>query len=204
MDHPVGEDHSGEVTALLAQLKAGNQQAASKLISVVYKELHRLAEAYMRRERVDHTLQPTALVHEAFIKLVQHHSIDWQSRAHFFGIAAQVMRRILVDHARGHLRQKRGGLQRPLPMDETLVFAPEQSEELLQLDEALQRLAELDPRQGKIVELRFFGGLTVEQTADLLGISPKTVKRDWSMAKAWLHGELKASHGDAKGQLGRS
>ena len=171
---------------------------------MVYKELHRLAEAYMRRERVDHTLQPTALVHEAFIKLVQHHSIDWQSRAHFFGIAAQVMRRVLVDHARGHLRQKRGGVQRRVAMDETLVFAPEQSEELLQLDEALERLAELDPRQGKIVELRFFGGLTVEQTADLLGISPKTVKRDWSMAKAWLHGELKASHGDAKGQLGRS
>jgi RNA polymerase sigma-70 factor (ECF subfamily) len=204
MDHRAGDEHCGEVTALLTQLSKGNQEAADKLIPLVYKELHRLAEAYMRRERVDHTLQPTALVHEAFIKLVQHHSIDWQSRAHFFGIAAQVMRRVLVDHARGHLRQKRGGVQRRVAMDETLVFAPEQSEELLQLDEALERLAELDPRQGKIVELRFFGGLTVEQTADLLGISPKTVKRDWSMAKAWLHGELKASHGDAKGQLGRS
>ena len=157
MDHRAGDEHCGEVTALLTQLSKGNQEAADKLIPLVYKELHRLAEAYMRRERVDHTLQPTALVHEAFIKLVQHHSIDWQSRAHFFGIAAQVMRRVLVDHARGHLREKRGGVQRPVAMDETLVFAPEQSEELLQLDEALERLAELDPRQGKIVELRFCG-----------------------------------------------
>jgi RNA polymerase sigma-70 factor, ECF subfamily len=156
----------------------------------------------MRRERINHTLQPTALVNEAFIKMVQQHSVDWQNREHFFGIAAQVMRRILVDHARGHLRGKRGGGQRPVAMDETLVFAPEQSEELLKLDEALERLTKLDPRQGKIVELRFFGGLTVEQTADLLGISPKTVKRDWSMAKAWLHGELRASDGDAKGELG--
>lgn len=202
MNHAEGEDHAGEVTALLTQLAKGNQEAASSLIPLVYKELHRLAGAYMRRERIDHTLQPTALVHEAFIKLVQHHSIDWQSRAHFFGIAAQVMRRILVDHARGHLRDKRGGGQRAVPIDEVLVFAPEQSQELLKLDDALQRLTQLDPRQGKIVELRFFGGLTVEQTADLLGISPKTVKRDWSMAKAWLHGELKACHGDATGQLG--
>jgi RNA polymerase sigma-70 factor (ECF subfamily) len=202
MDNPAGEDHSGPVTALLAQLKKGNQEAASKLIPLVYKELHRLARAYMRRERFDHTLQPTALVHEAYIKLVQQPSIDWQSRAHFFGIAAQVMRRILVDHARGHLREKRGGGQRAVPIDEALAFAPEQSGELLKLDEALERLTKLDPRQGKIVELRFFGGLTVEQTADLLGISPKTVKRDWSMAKAWLHGELKATHGDTTGQLG--
>jgi RNA polymerase sigma factor (TIGR02999 family) len=138
------------------------------------------------------------------LKLIQQRSIDWQSRAHFFGIAAQVMRRILVDHARGHLREKRGGGERPVPMDEALVFAPEQSVELLKLDQALERLTKLDPRQGKIVELRFFGGLTVEQTADLLGISPKTVKRDWSMAKAWLHGELKASHGNTTGQLGGS
>ena len=191
-----------DVTALLGQLAKGNDAAASKLIPVVYKELRRLAGGYMRRERIDHTLQPTALVHEAYLKLVKQHSVDWQSREHFFGIAAQVMRRILVDHARGHLREKRGGGQRPVAMDEALVFAPEQSEELLKLDEALERLTKLDPRQGRIVELRFFGGLTVEQTADLLGISPKTVKRDWSMAKAWLHGELKVSHGDAKGQLG--
>ena len=202
MDRPTCEDPGGEITALLAQLGNGNQEVAPKLIPLVYKELHRLAGAYMQRERVDHTLQPTALVHEAYIKLIQQHSIDWQSRAHFFGIAAQVMRRILVDHARGHLREKRGGGQTAVPIDETLVFAPEQSGELLKLNEALERLTRVDPRQGKIVELRFFGGLTVQQTADLLEISPKTVKRDWSMAKAWLHGELKATHGDTAGQLG--
>ncbi len=174
------------------------------MIPLVYAELRRLAASYMRRERVDHTLQPTALVHEAYLKLVEQRSVDWQSRAHFFGIAAQVMRRILVDHARGYLRDKRGGGQKPVPIDEALVFAPEQSMELVKIDEALERLTKLDPRQGKIVELRFFGGLTVEQTADLLGISEKTVKRDWSMAKAWLRGELKASHGDTTGQLGGS
>jgi RNA polymerase sigma factor (TIGR02999 family) len=144
----------------------------------------------MRGERNEHTLQATALVHEAYLKLVEQRSTDWQSRAHFFGIAAQLMRRILIDHARGHLRGKRGGGQRPVPLDEALVFSPEESEEFVRLDEALDRLAKFDPRQAKIVELRYFGGLTVEETADLLGISPKTVKRDWSVAKAWLHGEL--------------
>jgi len=193
-----------DVTVLLTQLTKGNDEAASKLIPLVYAELRRLAGGYMRRERSDHTLQPTALVHEAYLKLVEQRSVDWQSRAHFFGIAAQVMRRILVDHARGYLRDKRGGGQKPVPIDEALVFAPEQSLELIKIDEALERLTQLDPRQGKIVELRFFGGLTVEQTADLLNISPKTVKRDWSMAKAWLHGELKASHGDTARQLGGS
>jgi len=193
-----------DVTILLGELKKGNEDAASKLMPLVYSELRRLAGGYMRRERSDHTLQPTALVNEAYLKLVEQRSVDWQSRAHFFGIAAQLMRRILVDHARGHLRDKRGGGQIPVPIDEALVFAPEQSQELVKLDEALERLTQLDPRQGKIVELRFFGGLTVEQTAELLGISPKTVKRDWSMAKAWLHGELKASHGDTAGKLGGS
>ena len=158
----------------------------------------------MRRERGDHTLQPTALVNEAYLKLVEQRSVDWQSRSHFFGIAAQVMRRILVDHARGHMRDKRGGGQKPVPIDEALVFAPEQSEEFLKLNEALEPLTKLDGRQGKIVELRFFEGLTVEQTAELMGISPKTVKWDWSMAKAWLHGEMKTIHGDRTGQLGGS
>jgi RNA polymerase sigma-70 factor (ECF subfamily) len=144
MDHPVGEDHGGEVTALLAQLGKGNQEAASRLIPLVYKELHTVA--YMRRERIDHTLQPTALVHEAYIKLVQQHSVDWQSRSHFFGIAAQVMRRVLVDHARGYLREKRGGGQRPVPIDGALAFAPEQSGELLKLDEALERLSSIRGR----------------------------------------------------------
>jgi len=156
----------------------------------------------MRHERSDHTLQPTALVHEAYLKLIQQRSVDWQSRAHFFGVAAQVMRRILVDHARGHLREKRGAGQRAVPIDEALAFTPEQSEELVKLDQSLERLTQIDARQGKIVELRFFGGLTVEQTADLLDISPKTVKRDWSMAKAWLHGDLKRSRGCAPEEMG--
>jgi RNA polymerase sigma-70 factor (ECF subfamily) len=193
-----------DVTGLLAEWAKGNEEAPSKLIPLVYGELRRLAGSYMQRERSDHTLQPTALVHEAYLKLVEQRSVDWQSRAHFFGIAAQVMRRLLVDHARRHLREKRGGRQKAVPMDEEFAFAPEQSLELIKLDQALERLTELDARQGKIVELRFFGGLTVEQTADLLRISPKTVKRDWSMARAWLHGELKASHGNIAPEMGNS
>jgi RNA polymerase sigma factor (TIGR02999 family) len=198
MDQPDRED----VTILLAELTKGNKEAASKLIPMVYDELRRLAESYMRRERGDHTLQATALVHEAYLKLVEQRSVDWRSRAHFFGIAAQVMRRILVDHARGHLREKRGGELQEVPMDEALEFAPAQSLELIKLDEALARLTKLDPRQGKIVELRFFGGLTVEQTAELLGISPKTVKRDWSVAKAWLYSEVRQTDGDVPGAMG--
>src|SRR5262252_4941328 len=173
----------GEVTVLLGELTKGNEEAAGKLIPLVYAELRRLAGSYMRKERVDHTLQATALVHEAYLKLVEQRAVDWQGRAHFFGIAAQMMRRILIDHARGHLRNKRGGGERPLPLDENLVFAPEQSLDLVKLDESLQRLARLDPRQAKIVELRFFCGLTVEQAAEVLGVSAKTVKRDWSVAK---------------------
>lgn len=198
MDHLGQED----VTILLVELTKGNKAAAPKLIPMVYEELRRLADGYMRRERGDHTLQATALVHEAYLKLVEQRSVDWKSRAHFFGIAAQVMRRILVDHARGHLRGKRGAGLQEVPIDEALVFVPEQSLELIKLDEALERLTKLDPRQGKIVELRFFGGLTVEQTADLLGISPKTVKRDWSIAKAWLHGEVRQTDGDIPGAMG--
>jgi RNA polymerase sigma-70 factor (ECF subfamily) len=191
-----------DVTALLSELVGGNHDAVEKLVPLVYHELKRLAGSYMRRERTDHTLQATALVHEAYLKLVEQRSVDWQSRAHFFGIAAQVMRRILIDHARGHLRNKRGGGVRPVPLDENLAFAPEQSLELIKLDQALDRLAELDQRQSKIVELRFFGGLSVEETAEFLGISPKTVKRDWSVAKAWLHGELKAHYGNTPRPLG--
>jgi RNA polymerase sigma-70 factor (ECF subfamily) len=199
----MGPNHE-DVTVLLAQLTKGNEEAAARLIPLVYDELRRLAGGYMRRERSDHTLQATALVHEAYLKLVEQRSVDWQSRAHFLGIAAQMMRRILIDHARGHLREKRGGGRRAVPIDDALVFAPEQSLELIKLDHALQRLTKLDPRQGKIVELRFFGGLTVEQTADVLGISEKTVKREWSMAKAWLHGDLKANHGNTAGEVGGS
>jgi RNA polymerase sigma-70 factor, ECF subfamily len=182
----------GEVTALLAEFSKGKDEAASQLIPLVYAELRKLASGCMRRERPDHTLQPTALVHEAYIKLLQQRSFEWQSRAHFYAIAAKIMRRILVDHARAHLREKRGAGNRPIPLDGNLVFAPEQSEDLLNLNQALDQLGQLDPRQARIVELRFFAGLTVDEAAELMEISPKTVKRDWSMAKAWLHGELKA------------
>jgi RNA polymerase sigma-70 factor (ECF subfamily) len=196
------ESSPGDVTVLLTKLQNGDEGAASKLIPLLYDELRRLARGYMRRERPEHTLQATALVHEAYIRLVNESPVNWQGRSHFVGIAANVMRRILIDHARGHLRAKRGGNQHPVSLDEALVFSPAKSAELLHLDEGLKRLAEIDPRQSKIVELRFFGGLSVEETAAHLGISPKTVKRDWSVAKAWLHGFLKESNEDFSGEMG--
>ena len=200
---------SVDVTALLGELSKGKPEAADRLIPVVYNELRRLADSYMRREREGHTLQATALVHEAYMKLVEQRSVNWQSRAHFFGIAAQIMRRLLVDHARGRLRDKRGGGQFLVPLDDALVFSPEQfsaeqSSAMVELDSALDRLAAMDPRQARIVELRFFAGLTVEEAAEVLGISPKTVKRDWSVAKAWLHGELKAAYDAGAGEVGAS
>ena len=186
---------SQEVTLLLTALTRGDDGAASKLIPVVYAELRRLAGSYMRRERVDHTLQATALVHEAYLKLIEQRSANWQSRAHFFGVAAQLMRRILIDHARGHTRQKRGGEQKKVSLDEAFVFSEKQADELLAVDDSLNRLAEIDPRQARVVELRFFGGLSVEEAAEVLGVSPKTIKRDWSVAKAWLYADLKERHG---------
>jgi RNA polymerase sigma-70 factor, ECF subfamily len=191
-----------DVTALLAQLTRGDREAVSNLLPVVYKELRQVAGRYMRQERPDHTLQATALVHEAYIKLVSHGTGNWENRAHFFAVAAQVMRHILVDHARSHQRDKRGNGQPHVELQEGLVVAPAQLTDLVEIDTALQRLAEVDSRQAKIVELRFFGGLTVEETAVVLDISPKTVKRDWSVAKAWLHGELKQSHGNVVGEVG--
>jgi RNA polymerase sigma-70 factor (ECF subfamily) len=196
------ERTSKDVTVLRAEVTKADQQAASKLIPLVYDEVRRLAGRYMRHERADHTLQATALVHGTYLKLVQHESVDWQNRAYFFGIAARVMRHILVDHARGHGREKRGAGQQFVLLGEALVFSPERSGELLKLDESLQRLTKIDPRQGRIVELRFFGGLTVEETAHVLGISPKTVKREWSVAKAWLHADLRQNHGNRTGKLG--
>jgi RNA polymerase sigma factor (TIGR02999 family) len=148
-------------------------------------------------------LQATALVHEAYLKLVEQRSANWQNRAHFFGIAAQLMRRILIDHARGHLREKRGGGQQAIPLDDAVVFSPAQAFELLLVDESLERLNKFDPRQAKIVEMRFFAGLTVEEIAEVMGISTKTVKRDWSVAKAWLHGDLKQNqHGHTTPKVG--
>jgi RNA polymerase sigma-70 factor, ECF subfamily len=196
------ESAPADVTALLSELAQGNQAAAEKLVPLVYDELKRLARGYMRKERPDHTLQTTALVHEAYLKLVRQRRTDWQCRSHFFGIAAQMMRRILLDHARGHLRHKRSGERQILPLDEALTFSAEQSEELVKLNAALERLSAIDPRQSKIVELRFFGGLSVKETSEILDISPKTVKRDWCMAKAWLHGELRHSDGEIPGARG--
>ena len=202
MENGWTDSRQAEVTALLSQCANGSQEAADKLIPVVYDELKRLARDYMRRENPSHTLQTTALVHEAYLKLVQQKDVNWQGRAHFIGVAAQLMRRILIDHAKGRLREKRGGEQVAVPLNEALTFSPERSEEILKLDEALERLSKLDARQSRIVELRFFGGLTIEETAEFLGISPKTVKRDWTVAKTWLRSELRCTDGDISKPVG--
>jgi RNA polymerase sigma-70 factor, ECF subfamily len=186
---------SQEVTMLLSALTNGEEGAASKLIPVVYDELRRLAGSYMRRERVDHTLQATALVNEAYLKLIEQRAVNWQSRAHFFGVAAQLMRRILIDYARGHTREKRGGEQKKVSLDEVILFSEQQADELLAVDDSLNLLEKMDPRQARVVELRFFAGLSVEEAAEALGVSPKTVKRDWSVAKAWLYADLKERYG---------
>jgi len=187
---------AGEVTQFLADLQDGRPDAASKLLPLVYEELRRLAGQQMRQERADHTLQATALVHEAYLRLVNHPDRSWQSRAHFISVAAQVMRRILIDYARGRRAAKRGHEPHKVSLEEPLLFSEEQSEDLLALNAALERLAQFDERVSRIVELRFFGGLTVEEAAEVLGVSPKTVKRDWSVARAWLHRELTENRGD--------
>ena len=188
---PIVTRKPGDVTQLLMELRAGEAGAEGRLVEAVYWELRRMAVAYMRRERHDHTLQPTALVHEAYMRLIDQRGKDWQNRAHFFGVAAHVMRRILVDHARSRRTTKRGGAARKVELDEAAGLSIERSEELLAIDEALSRLARVDERQARIVELRFFGGLSEEETADVLGISSRTVKRDWNVAKAWLFAEIK-------------
>ena len=190
------ESVSPDVTSLLKKLSEGNQDAAHQLIPVIYQELHRLAAGHLRYERPDHTLQPTALVHEAYIKLVAQRNTDWQSRAHFFAVASKLMRRILVDYARRHLRAKRGGGQEKLALDDVLLVSTERPDNMLALDESLTRLEKLDARQGRIVELRYFGGLKIEEVAEILSISPTTVRREWTSAKAWLYGELKERNGD--------
>jgi len=179
-----------QVTTLLRRITAGDSSAASEVVPLIYDELRRLAMHFMARERTDHTLQPTALVHEAYLRLVDQREADWQNRAHFFGAAAQVMRRILIDWARARLTEKRGGNAPRSSLDESLTFSVDRPETLVRLDEALQRLAKLSERQSRVVELRFFAGLNVDEAAEVLGTSPKTVKRDWSVARAWLHREL--------------
>lgn len=184
---PVSPD---DVTVLLQELRHGNAEAANRLARVVYDELHRIAEAAMRREREGHTLQPTVLVSEAFLRLIGERSTVWQNRMHFYALAARTIRRILVDHARARGRAKRDfGLR--VTLDESLAGTPEQSLDVLALDAALTRLAAAAPRQARIVELRYFGGLEVEETAEAMEISPATVKRDWTFARAFLLRELR-------------
>ena len=179
------------VTDLLLHWSEGDQEALNKLIPLVYDELHKLASRYLRRERRDHTLQTTAVVHEAYLKLVNQRDANFENRLHFFAVAAQIMRRILVDYARRHHASKRGGDLYKLSLDEALVTSEEKGADLLALDEALERLAAIDERQSRVVELRVFAGLTLEETAQALNISPSTVRREWSMAKAWLHRQIK-------------
>ena len=196
------EPASGEVTRLLAQVSNRNAEAEAKLIPLVYDHLHRLAASYMRGERPDHTLQATGLVNEAYLRLVSQQATEWRDRAHFFGIAARLMRQILVEHARARHAAKRGGTaQLFVSLDKGLDVSSARSRDLLQLGDALQCLERLDPQQAHIVELRFFGGLTVEQTAEVMGISPRTVKRDWAVARAWLHGELSGRKSRSSGSV---
>jgi RNA polymerase sigma-70 factor, ECF subfamily len=188
-----GSDGQSEITRLLRDWQGGSKEALERLIPVVYDELHTLASRYLSRERSNHTLQPTALVNEAYVKLAGQRAVDWQNRAHFFGIAAQLMRRILVDRARHVGRSKRGGDVPRVSIDDAEPPAPASAVDPVDafaLDRALSRLEAIDPQQGRIVELRFFGGLTIQETAEVMGLSAGTVKRDWAVARAWLYREL--------------
>ena len=179
-----------EVTRLLLDWSNGDKTALDKLMPLIYDELRRLAHRYMSRERAGHTMQTTALVNEAYVRLINRKNVHWQDRAHFFAIAAELMRTILVDHARSHATAKRGGGARKFSLDEALVVSQERAAQVVALDEALTTLAEVDSKQSRIVELRFFGGLTIEETAEVLQLSPATIKREWNTAKAWLYHEL--------------
>ncbi len=180
----------GEVTRLLLELRNGNRTAEERLIPLVYKQLRRMAARRIENEGRRNPFQPTDLVHEAYLRLAQFKEVDWQSRTHFYAVAATVMRRILVDQARAHQAVKRGEGAVAITLDETVFAAPQRGAEILALDEALNRLAKLDERQSKVVELRFFAGMSEEETGEVLGISARTVKRDWRVAKAWLFAEL--------------
>jgi RNA polymerase sigma factor (TIGR02999 family) len=179
------------VTELLVSWSNGDQQALDRLTPLVYGELRRLAARYLRRERSDHTLQSTALVHEAYLRLIDQKHVRWQNRAHFFGVAAQMIRRILVDHARGKQAAKRGAGGWKLSLDEAIATPEQRDLDLVALDDALGGLAKIDRQQSRVVELRFFAGLSIEETAEVLRISPATVKRDWTAAKAWLYREMR-------------
>lgn len=183
-------DKTNEITDQLIAWSNGDAAALDKLIPVVYQELRRMADQYLRREDLSHSLQPTALVHEAYLRLIDQTKVEWQNRAHFFGVAAQMMRRILIDHAKTKHRLKRGGTAIKVSLDENVNISQERAAELIALDDALQELAQMDERKSRIVELRYFGGLSVDETAQVLGISDKTVMRDWNLAKAWLYQQL--------------
>ena len=181
------DERQPEITRMLRAWSGGDREAVDTLMPLVYDELHKVAAQYLRKQRPDHTLQPTALVNEAYLKLIDISSVSWQDRAHFFAVASQTMRHVLVDHARGRNRDKRGGGAQKVSLDEAISFSQGNEVDLLSLDEAMRELAAMDEQQSRIVELRFFGGLTVEETAVVLHISPATVKREWRIAKAWLH-----------------
>jgi RNA polymerase sigma factor (TIGR02999 family) len=180
-----------DLTERLEAVSAGDREALGALLPAVYDELRRRAAYLMRRERGDHTLQPTALVHEAFLQLVELDRVDWKGRAHFFAVASQLMRRILVDHARTHLAEKRGGGATRVPIDEQLSLTVERDADVLVIDEALQKLAALNPRHAEIVSMRFFGGMSVEEVAAVLGTPKRTLEAEWSLIKAWLRRELR-------------
>jgi len=179
-----------QITELLAEWREGNQSALDELYPLVYDELHRLARRYMSRERKGHTLQTTALINEAYVRMVDQKNVNWANRSHFFAISAQIMRRILIDHARRHAYAKRGGGAQQVSLEEVAALVPEQGRELMRLDEALKSLAEQDPRRSQVVELRYFGGLNNEEIAGVLHVSENTVTRDWNMARAWLYQQL--------------
>lgn len=181
---------SHQVTELLVRWREGDRRALDELMPLVYQELRRLAARHMRGERPGHTLQTSALVNEAYLRLAGHEEMQWQNRAHFFAVAAQAMRRVLVDHARRRGNRKRGGGAHRVDIDEVLLVSAERAAEVVALDEALARLAEVAPRKSQLVELRFFGGLSVEETAEVLNVSPGTIMRDWTFAKAWLRKEI--------------
>jgi RNA polymerase sigma factor (TIGR02999 family) len=181
---------SPEITQLLLAWSQGDRSALDQLIPLVHEQLRRLARHYMAQGRPGHTLQTTALVNEAYLRLIDASQVQWQNRAHFFAVSAQLMRRVLVDFARSHHQLKRGGEARRVSLDEALVVSEDQGADLVALDDALSALSVLDGRQSQVVELRFFGGLSVEETAEVLKVSPTTVRRDWTLARAWLHHEL--------------
>lgn len=188
---------TGEVTRLLGEIGRGQKDAMNQLLPLVYDELHRLARAYFRRERGEHTLQPTALVHEAYIRLVDQHA-PMESRGHFLAVAATQMRRILLDYARKHQAARRGGAGQKVLLEDTMAICEQKPVDMIALNTALDQLARLDPRQSQLVELRFFGGLSVEDTAEAMGVSAATVKRTWSSARAFLHREMTGGSGDTR------